>query len=39
MTVWICPECGRDAMMLDENDKRIVCWADDCNFCLEIKEA
>jgi ribosomal protein S27AE len=36
MTAWICPKCGNIVMMLDETDKRLVCWGGDCDFSLEV---
>jgi endogenous inhibitor of DNA gyrase (YacG/DUF329 family) len=38
MTVWKCPLCGNYVMKLDENDERLVCVSDDCNFHLDIWE-
>jgi DNA-directed RNA polymerase subunit RPC12/RpoP len=38
MTVWKCPICGSDAMMLTEEDETICCIADNCDFHILTKE-
>lgn len=34
--IWKCPKCGGKAMMLDESDRRIVCWEENCDFYMDV---
>lgn len=36
MTIWKCPDCGNQVMMLDDDDERLACYNADCNFHLEL---